>query len=95
MLLPGMSAGVRGREQAISGGFTVPLSAVVGTADGGAQLWIADPATLAVSSRSVELGTPGDGRVTVVSGLAAGDLVVETGVAWLREGMVVRRLGGQ
>ena len=92
MLLPGMSAGCAGGSKplvAASRCRSQPLSAAP-TVARRCGLPIRRPW---VSSRVVELGTPGDGRGRCA--VCCRRPVVETGVAWLREGMVVRRLGGE
>lgn len=64
---------------------TVPLSAVH-EKDGGAALWVVDPAGPTVSLRPVELGSYGENDVPVREGLRAGEWVVAAGVHLLLEG---------
>jgi multidrug efflux pump subunit AcrA (membrane-fusion protein) len=70
----------------------IPTSAIV-RADGRASVWVVDAKAGTVASRSVELQPAGDAsRVTVLSGLNGGELVVTAGVHALRPGQKVRLL---
>ncbi len=89
-ILPGMTARVI--YNALSeGAVTLPSHATFSDSSGDPRVWIADPATMQVSSRAVSLGNLSSGDVEILSGLNAGDLVVVSGVSQLREGMEVRR----
>ena len=68
---------------------SVPLSALQRGADGGSAVWVVDPATRTLKSVAVTLGTMGDSRVPVLSGVGAGDWVVAAGGHLLREGLEV------
>jgi len=68
----------------------VPLTALVRDADA-AFVWVVDPASSRVQRRDVRLGEFREDGATVVSGLAAGDVVVSAGVHKLRAGEPVRR----
>ncbi len=89
----GQSARVyaNGGEQSV---VTVPLSAVH-EKDGGAALWVLDPADSSVHLRPVVLGAYGERRVPVLKGLAAGDWVVAAGVHLLLEGQRITPIDDQ
>ena len=67
----------------------VPLSALQPGSDGGHAVWVVDPATRTLKSVPVTLGTMGETRVPVLSGLSADDWVVAAGGHLLREGQAV------
>jgi RND family efflux transporter MFP subunit len=69
----------------------IPPSAVV-RADGRAAVWVVDPKTGTVASRSIQIRSSDPNRVDVASGLAPGDVVVIAGVQALRPGQKVRPL---
>jgi multidrug efflux pump subunit AcrA (membrane-fusion protein) len=69
----------------------IPPSAVV-RADGRAAVWVVDPKTGTVASRSIQIRSSDPNRVDVASGLAPGDVVVIAGVQALRPGQKVRLL---
>ncbi|GGA87048.1 resistance-nodulation-cell division (RND) efflux membrane fusion protein [Arenimonas soli] len=73
---------------------TVPLSAVH-EKDGGAALWVVDPADSSVHLRPVVLGAYGEDRVPVLEGLAAGDWVVAAGVHLLLDGQRITPIDDQ
>tara|TARA_R110002020_G_scaffold104073_11_gene243713 strand:+ start:5054 stop:6202 length:1149 start_codon:yes stop_codon:yes gene_type:complete len=73
---------------------TVPLSAVH-EKDGGAAVWVVDPAASKVNLRPVVLGAYGEDRVPVREGLAAGDWVVAAGVHLLLEGQRITPIDDQ
>ena len=81
---------VTGR-MALAGGVAieVPPSAVT-RSDGRAAVWVVDPKTGTVASRSIEIRSSDPNRVEVASGLKAGDVVVTAGVHALRPGQKVR-----
>lgn len=89
----GQSARVyaNGGEQPV---VTVPLSAVH-EKDGGAALWVVDPADATVSLRPVTLGAYGEDRVPVPKGLAPGEWVVAAGVHLLLEGQRITPIDDQ
>ncbi len=67
----------------------LPLGAVQRGPDGRSAVWVMDPATGKVASRTVVLGPYGQQEVPVVSGVSAADWVVAAGGHLLREGMQV------
>jgi RND family efflux transporter MFP subunit len=69
----------------------IPPSAVV-RADGRAAVWVVDPKTGTVASRSIQIRSSDPSRVDVASGLESGDVVVIAGVQALRPGQKVRPL---
>ncbi len=95
VVLPGMTGSVQvrlrvARNGGAAEGLTLPLDAIVssGTEQ---HVWVVDPTTMRVSKRVVELGSGVGDQLPVISGLAAGELVVAAGAAYLHEGMQVRR----
>lgn len=88
----GMSATVAlaaGRDEGL---VLLPLAALV--RDGqGAFVWVVDPKTSRVARRDVRVGEFREDGATILSGLAAGDVVVSAGVHKLRAGEPVRLLG--
>ena len=68
---------------------TVPQSALF-RVNGRPQLWVVDPATRKVATRSVELGELKADRAEIRAGLAAGEWVVTAGVHKLAPGQEVR-----
>lgn len=93
VVLPGMTARVSLTlgGAAARGEVTIPAQAAFADDAGGANVWIVDQASMAVLRRPVTLGElTGDG-VIVTTGLSEGDVIAISGVAHLREGMVVRR----
>jgi len=85
----GQSARVYVPQNGERAALSVPLSALQRGADGASAVWVVDPATRTLKSRAVTLGTLGDTRVPVLSGLDAGDWVVAAGGHLLREGQEV------
>lgn len=63
--------------------------------DGKPAVWVVDPQSGTVSSRSVEVGRFDDATMAVASGLKPGELVVTAGVQALRPGQKVRLLGSK
>ncbi|MGF1455230.1 MAG: efflux RND transporter periplasmic adaptor subunit [Alphaproteobacteria bacterium] len=95
LILPGMTGLIYGRytlsgEAAPTESIRVPLSAVLSEA-GQTYVWVVNPETMTVSRRDVVLGQPEGPSLTVEAGLAAGDLIIEAGGAYLVEGAKVRR----
>ena len=94
-ILPGMTASV---EVEITANLdnvpviTVPITALVTSADKSFYVWLFEPQTQLVSRQAVEIGSPiGDG-VPVISGLKNGDLIVATGASQLQAGMKIRMM---
>ena len=75
---------------------TVPVVRLPGTAltqvDGGASVWVVDPAAMTVSARQVSVLRYDADDVIINDGLADGDVVVTAGVHALRPGQEVRLL---
>jgi RND family efflux transporter MFP subunit len=71
--------------------FEIPAQAVIADDSGRPTVWLVDPTSMAVGRQPVTLGELSADRVVVSDGLSAGDVVAVSGVAQLREGMVVRR----
>lgn len=67
----------------------VPLTAVQAIADGGAAVWAIDPKTQRVRRTPVRTGPFGSERVSVLSGVKAGDWVVAVGGHLLQDGQSV------
>src|ERR1044071_1375227 len=84
---PGMFA--RGEiEVSKSTAVTVPLASVV-VRDGFSYVFVVNDKQ-SVERRRVQTGTVRNGRVEVLSGLTAGDRVVERGAGFLKEGDAIR-----
>ena len=97
-ILAGMAgvAKASGRFDAETEGYVIPASAFIGDAvDDTSGVWVVDDDNR-VRRRPVRVGTLGVGGLTVVDGLAAGELVATAGVHTLSEGQEVRveRSGG-
>ena len=93
-VLPGMTAkAILSPGGPATGGFAVPVNAVVADEGGGAFVWRVDSATMKVSRAAVEVGQLSGSSIAVTSGLSSGDEIAISGVAHLRDGMEVRRFG--
>jgi len=95
-VMAGMTAKVRvdaAPGSALARADSLPMAAVQGSNEGGPYVWVADPKTMVVSRRPVELGAPFKDRVEIRSGLAPGELVVVSGIHQMRDGLQVSRLG--
>jgi RND family efflux transporter MFP subunit len=95
-VLPGMTATVTGtyrRAKILGNPILVPISAIHRTAAGEQVAWIIGDGDK-VASRPVEVGEASGGEIAVLRGLAPGDRIAVAGVTFLREGMLVRDLGG-
>jgi len=93
VVLPGMTARVLvGLRHPDDESVLVPAGAIVAGPDGTGAVWKLDPATMRVHRVPVGVGEMGGDRIAVVAGLAHGDEIAVSGVARLREGMLVRRL---
>ncbi len=84
----GMTATVS-RSATLSTSLSVAQTALF-QVNGHPQLWVVNPATGKVAPRVVRLGDLAGQRVTIVSGLAAGEWVVTAGVHKLAPGQQVR-----
>jgi RND family efflux transporter MFP subunit len=72
-------------------GTVVPLSAIFSPDDApGSFVWIVNETSRTVSRRTVEVGEPVVGGITVKEGLSPGDLIVAAGVHSLQDGQAVR-----
>ncbi|WP_417614054.1 efflux RND transporter periplasmic adaptor subunit [Oceanisphaera sp.] len=94
-VLPGMSVEIQPRQNNTSVAaqqITVPLQAIVSTADGDTQVWLVDAETSRVHAKTVTLGKVQDSSVVVLGGLQGGERIVTAGVSQLRENMQVRPL---
>ncbi len=85
----GMTANVHFKPAFDAGLILVPLTALAGSPEAPA-VWIVDPQTSKVRLRPVKVGQFREDGVTIVEGLAAGDVVVTAGVHKLRSDQVVR-----
>lgn len=85
----GQSARVYVQRNGEQAALSVPLSALQRGADGTSAVWVVDPATRTLKSVAVKLGTLGETRAPVLSGLDADDWVVAAGGHLLREGQAV------
>lgn len=85
----GMSATVAVAPAADASLVVLPLTALVRDGDA-ASVWVVDPATSRLLARRVTVGQYREDGVTIVSGLAAGEVVVAAGVHKLRAGQPVR-----
>lgn len=85
----GQSARVYVQRNGEQAALSVPLSALQRGANGTSAVWVVDPATRMLKSVPVKLGTLGDTRAPVLSGLDADDWVVAAGGHLLREGQEV------
>jgi len=85
----GMTANVHIGERDARRVIKVPLGAVA-QENGRASVWVVDPATRKVAPRPIEIGAYREDGVTVLAGLAAGEVVVTAGVHKLLAGEPVR-----
>lgn len=67
----------------------LPLTALVRDGES-ASVWVVDPKTSRVKARAVQVGQYREDGATIVSGLAAGEVVVSAGVHKLRADQAVR-----
>lgn len=68
----------------------VPPVAVVGKPDGSRIVWVVDPETSTVESRTVTVGELSSLGLEVLGGVSSGDIVVTRGVHSLKDGLKVR-----
>jgi RND family efflux transporter MFP subunit len=92
MVLPGMTAKVviRIGDFASVSDVSLPSRAVVDDGTSQPMVWVVDPDTSAVESRSVTVGQLAGDQILVTEGLRDGDTVVISGMSQLRSGMKVR-----
>ena len=87
-----LGATVTGRMKLASGAsIEIPPSAVI-RSDRQPAVWVVDPKTATVATRTIEIRSSDPNRVEVASGLNPGDLVVTAGIQALRPGQKVRLL---
>lgn len=93
--LPGMTAIVETTLQfseendLISSGIAVPLTAV--WAEGGENfVWTVDPDSFEITKQLVIIGSHGDDELVVTDGLVGGETIIQAGVTFFNEGMIVR-----
>jgi len=68
----------------------IPLSATFSLADDGTtRVWIVDPEKKIVHQQEVTIGSLTDNGITILSGLAPGDIIVTAGVHYLKEGQQI------
>jgi RND family efflux transporter MFP subunit len=93
VVLPGMTARVTLKlARAVEEGeVLIPAQASFADAENGANVWIVDQDSMAVLRHPVTLGRLTGDSVLVTAGLSEGDVIATSGVAHLRDGMVVRR----
>jgi multidrug efflux pump subunit AcrA (membrane-fusion protein) len=93
---PGLRSGLIGRATMLGGAplvagtLKVPATAIFGARADEGFVYVFDAKTGTVKARMVGIGNVSDGGVEIVSGLAAGDKVVRSGVDRLRDGLKVR-----
>ena len=90
----GMSATVALKAAADAQLVVLPLTALVREAQA-ASVWVVDPRTSRVQRRAVQVGQYREDGATIVSGLAAGEVVVSAGVHKLRADQTVRVVGAE
>lgn len=85
----GMSANVALRPSVDAGLVVLPLTALVRQGEA-AAVWVVDQKTLRVKLRPVQVGQYREDGATILSGIAAGEIVVAAGVHKLRADQAVR-----
>jgi RND family efflux transporter MFP subunit len=88
----GMSATIAFQPSVDEELVVLPLTALVRDGDA-AAVWVVDPKTSRVKRRAVRLGQFREDGATILSGLAAGEIVVAAGVHKLRDDQPVRLAG--
>lgn len=91
LILPGMSGTVTvtdSRENVST--ILVPASAVASKADGSAIVWVLNDADSTVTTRAVNTGDASGSNISILEGLASGDVIVTKGISQLQPGMAVR-----
>lgn len=93
VVLPGMTAKVRIQigDFATVSDVVLPARSVIADGESEPMVWVFDPDTGTVDSRSVTLGQLAGDEVIVTSGLNSGDTVAISGMSQLRPGLKVRR----
>jgi RND family efflux transporter MFP subunit len=93
VLLPGMFARLKLTLKSEAGALTVPVDAVLVQPNGEKVVFVVKDGK--AQQRVVHTGLEGEGRVQVLAGLQAGDLVVTAGQEKLKDGMSVKPQGGE
>jgi len=92
-ILPGMTANVEVNLVGIidigKTHYLVPADAVVSNNQLDSVVWVVDPQTMTLSSRSVKVGKMHGHEIEIFEGLESGERIVVAGVAYLTEGMKV------
>lgn len=95
VVLPGMTGSVRSKidlgQNNDQKQISVPLSAVQSVGDA-TYVWLVSVDEMTVSRRDISVSPSVGESLLVTNGLAAGDLIVGAGAAYLHEGMKIRRL---
>ena len=93
IVLPGMNAMVWVQDYSKTVGverISVPLTAISAEQDQ-KYVWVVDPSAMTVSKRKVTIEEGIGAKLDILSGLKPGETIVAAGVAYLSEGMKVRR----
>ena len=72
--------------------YSVPVTAVIGDAALGAQVWVVDEESMTVSPRAVSIGRLTGSQIEILDGLVPGERVVQAGTGYLTAGMKVALL---
>jgi RND family efflux transporter MFP subunit len=98
-------SGMAGKTKAVEANFPddnmavaleIPLSATLSIDDDKTWIWTVDPKTEMVHKKEVTVGELTDNGITILSGLAPGDILVTAGVHYLKEGQkVMLQTGGE
>jgi multidrug efflux system membrane fusion protein len=90
-ILPGMTTTVFAKTGVSSGGFLVPVTAVLADEAGERFVWIVDQA-MKVQKTQVEVGEVTGSRIRITKGLKSGDRIIGAGVSYLEPGQQVSEL---
>jgi multidrug efflux system membrane fusion protein len=98
LILSGMTATVVGEGQMIreqAGYFVIPAIAVFANDQGASNVWVVDKDKMTAQARKVTTGDlTGEAGIKITGGLQPGEIIVESGVNQLREGMKVKTFDG-
>lgn len=89
MLLPGMTTNVRIQMHERSGTeayFLLPASAVKGALDMTPTIFVVDPKSSTLKTKTVEIGSLEGLNVQIIDGVEPGDRVVVAGISFMRDG---------
>lgn len=96
LLLPGMSATVKGRLRIPSekgqDTFYVPVTAVFSGPGQNRYVWVQNPETGRVQKQQVKVGSMAGDKIEILEGVSIGQTIAISGVHHLREGMKVKPL---